>query len=110
MRDRITPIVARIRARLEVEWAVIYAEYLERRRRGELWSYGADGLEDPLIYGAAYRQIFREGATIRIEPVRAIDVIPMKIEELPHRWAVWNMVVIGFCVGAVIGSAWIIFR
>lgn len=71
--------------------------------------YRAQRARDLAIHGVTYSVLTRNEGRALLNRIPPRDVIPGPIAELPHRWAIWNMVVIGFCVGAVIGAAIVLF-
>ena len=94
---------------LEQRWRAIALEVIAAVKKADEqleqeWSYGADGFEG----GFFLLERDAKGILMRIEPIPDRLVIP--IRELPHRWAVVNMVLIGASIGAVIGTAILLWR
>lgn len=96
-------------------WLVIGNDWLVERVCAWLDGIAADFRDqracDLAIHGVTYSVLTRNEARelVGLRRIPPRDVVRGPIAELPHAWAIWNMVVIGFCVGAVLGSAWVLF-
>lgn len=98
------------RQNIEPRMKAVVAEFREIVRKTDEqldleWSYF-----DQLETGSSFFLVKRDpnGVTLELEGIPTRDVLP--IRELPHRWGILNMILIGISVGAVIGTAILLWR